>query len=153
LGAALRCNPDPLAKRGGARSKGARREGGSPGLHKRAQRARKVGDTHRPEFPHNGFADLDEARAWAAHFVRWYNHEHRHSAIRCVSPAQRHAGDDTAILAARHELYQQARERNPRRESGATRNWTPIAVVTPNPERNSVVKTHAAGIDRRPLAA
>jgi putative transposase len=108
---------------------------------------------YRPEFPHTGFADLDEARAWAAHFVRWYNHEHRHSGIRYVSPAQRHAGDDTAILAARHELYLQARERNPRRWSGGTRNWTPIAVVTLNPERDCVAKRHAAGLDKPPLAA
>jgi hypothetical protein len=33
----------------------------------------------------------------------------RHSGIRYVSPQQRHAGDDKAILAARHALYTQAR--------------------------------------------
>lgn len=37
--------------------------------------------------------------------------------------AQRHAGDDHAILAARHELYVQARERKPARWSHDTRNW------------------------------
>jgi putative transposase len=79
---------------------------------------------YRPEFPAKGFADLDEARAWAGGFVRWYNVEHRHSGIRYVSPAQRHAGEDHAILAARHELYTRARERNPARWSGRTRNWT-----------------------------
>jgi hypothetical protein len=42
--------------------------------------------------------------------VRWYNHDHRHSGIRYVSPAQRHAGEDQAILAARHALYQKARD-------------------------------------------
>ena len=108
---------------------------------------------YRPEFPTKGFADLDDARAWAAHFVRWYNHEHRHSGIRYVSPAQRHAGDDTAILAARHALYRQARERNPRRWSGATRNWTPIGAVTLNPERDSIVKKHSESVDIQPLAA
>jgi transposase InsO family protein len=108
---------------------------------------------YRPEFPHKGFADLDEARAWAAHFVRWYNHEHRHSGIRYVSPAQRHTGDDTAILAARHELYLQARQRNPRRWSRATRNWTPIGPVTLNPERDSVVRTRSDSADTQPLAA
>ena len=41
------------------------------------------------------------------------------------------------MLAARHALYQQARQSNPRRWSGPTRNWTPIAVVTLNPERTS----------------
>ena len=56
---------------------------------------------YRPEFSVKGFADLDEARAWMAGFVRGYNFDHRHSGIRYVSPAQRHASDDHAILAAR----------------------------------------------------
>ena len=85
--------------------------------------------------------------------MHWYNHEHRHSGIRYVSPAQRHAGDDKAILAARHELYCQARQRNPRRWSGATRNWTPVGAVTLNPERDAVVKTHSATLEKQPLAA
>ena len=95
---------------------------------------------YRPEFPTKGFADLDQARTWAAGFVHWYNVDHRHSGIRYVSPAQRHAGDDHAILAARHALYLKARERNPARWSGHTRNWTPIGAVTLNPERDSVVR-------------
>jgi transposase InsO family protein len=94
---------------------------------------------YRPEFPSRGFADLAAARRWAAAFVLWYNHEHRHSGIRYVTPAQRHAGGDRPILAARHALYQQAREANPRRWSGPTRDWTPIGAVTLNPERDSVV--------------
>jgi putative transposase len=94
---------------------------------------------YRPEFPTAGFADLAAARQWAAEFVLWYNHELHHSGIRYVTPAQRHAGEDGAILAARHALYQQAREANPRRWSGPTRNWAPIGAVTLNPERGSVV--------------
>ena len=94
---------------------------------------------YRPDFPSAGFADLAEARQWAAAFVDWYNHEHRHSGIRYVTPAQRHAGGDRPILAARHALYQRAREANPRRWSGRTRNWAPIGAVTLNPERDSVV--------------
>ena len=80
---------------------------------------------YRPEFPLRGFADLHAARQWAARFVRWYNDEHRHSGIRYVTPGQRHAGQDRRVLMARHVLYQDARERNPRRWSGPTRNWTP----------------------------
>jgi putative transposase len=95
---------------------------------------------YRPEFPAAGFADLAEARHWAAEFVRWYNEEHRHSGIRYVTPAQRHAGGDGPVLAARHALYRRAREANPRRWSGRTRNWTPISAVTLNPERDSVVQ-------------
>ena len=108
---------------------------------------------YRPEFPAKGFATLEEARAWAASFVHWYNFEHRHSGIRHVSPAQRHAGEDHAILAARHDLYTRARELNPARWSGKTRNWAPIGAVTLNPERDSIVKTHSGDTDRQPLAA
>jgi hypothetical protein len=92
---------------------------------------------YRPEFPLKGFADLDAARQWAGRFVHWYNHEHRHSGIRYVTPAQRHVGQDGPVLAARHASYQKARQRNPRRWSGPTRNWTPVGVVTLNPERDA----------------
>ena len=98
---------------------------------------------YRPEFPVKGFADLEQARAWVAGFVYWHNHDHRHSGIRYVSPAQRHAGEDRTILAARHELYTSARALNPARWSGATRNWSPIGTVTLNPERDSIVQTHS----------
>ena len=108
---------------------------------------------YRPEFPTKGFADLDEARTWAAGFVRWYNHDHRHSGIRYVSPAQRHAGEDQDILAARHALYLKAREQNPARWSGSTRNWAPIGAVTLNPERDSIIKTHLTDNPIQLLAA
>jgi putative transposase len=108
---------------------------------------------YRPEFPAQGFANLDQARTWAAGFVHWYNVDHRHSGIRYVSPAQRHAGDDRAILAARHALYLQAREHHPARWSGETRNWAPIGAVTLNPERDSVIKAHVAGQNSQRLVA
>ena len=108
---------------------------------------------YRPEFPAKGFADLQAARTWAAEFVRWYNDEHRHSGIRYVTPGQRHCGADQAILAARHDLYLKARERNPARWSGTTRDWTPIGAFTLNPERDSVVANRMKATDKQPLAA
>jgi putative transposase len=108
---------------------------------------------YRPEFPAKGFADLEQARTWATSFVHWYNHAHRHSGIRYVTPAQRHAGEDRQILAARHAVYLRAREQNPARWSGATRNWNPVGPVTLNPERDSVIKTHLAGHNAQVLAA
>jgi putative transposase len=108
---------------------------------------------YRPEFPAGGFTDLDAARRWGADFVRWYNLEHRHSGIRYVSPAQRHAGHDVAILTARSELYEQARQRHPARWSGNTRNWSPITAVTLNPERGAVVATEVRSRDTQPKAA
>jgi transposase InsO family protein len=107
---------------------------------------------YRPEYPERGFASLEEARAWASRFVHWYNHDHRHSGIRYVSPAQRHEGRDGEILAARHRLYEHARAANPRRWSGGTRNWRRIAAVTLNPERDTVVAGAVDAADR-PLRA
>ena len=108
---------------------------------------------YRPEFPAKGFAELGDARAWAVSFVHWYNVEHRHSGIRYVSPAQRHAGEDQAILAARHALYASARDLNPARWSGNTRNWTPVRAVTLNPERDCIVKAFSEDNLIQPLAA
>ena len=108
---------------------------------------------YRPEFPAKGFENLAAARLWAAGFVRWYNHDHRHSGIRYVSPAQRHDGEDHAILAPRHALYTEVRALNPARWSGKTRNWSPVMAVTLNPERDSVIKAPLERIDIQPLAA
>jgi transposase InsO family protein len=108
---------------------------------------------YRPEFPVKGFADLEQARRWAVAFVHWYNFEHRHSGIRYVSPAQRHAGEDYAILAARHAVYLQARARNPARWSRHTRNWTPIGAVMLNPEKDSVVRIGSKSPNQTALAA
>jgi putative transposase len=96
-----------------------------------------------PGFPSEGFTDLAATRAWVGRFVRWYNHEHRHSAIRFVTPVQRHDGEDESVLAQRHRLYQQARTATPERWSGATRNWKPVGAVELNPE-NEVVKKAVA---------
>jgi putative transposase len=101
---------------------------------------------YRPEFPIKGFADLHTARQWAMRFVQWYNDEHRHSGIRYVTPAQRHAGQDGRILAARHVVYQDARSRNPQRWSGQTRNWKPVGVVTLNPERDIIIRAATSQI-------
>ncbi len=108
---------------------------------------------YRPEFPAAGFEDLNAGRNWAAGFVQWYNVEHRHSGIRYVTPAQRHAGDDRVLLAARHALYAKARECNPARWSGKTRDWTPVGAVTLNPERDSVVAAMPPNPNKQPLAA
>ena len=107
----------------------------------------------RPEFPLKGFADLDAARAWAKHFVHWYNVEQRHSGINYVSPEQRHGGEDVAILAARDALYQQAKQARPQRWSGDTRNCKPIGPVTLNPERDWLIKAYAADIPIQQIAA
>jgi putative transposase len=88
-----------------------------------------------------------------AAFVHWCNLEQKHSGIRYVSPQQRHAGEDHAILAARHAVYTTAKARHPARWSGDARNWQPIGGVTFNPERDSVILEHATENYIQQLAA
>jgi len=78
-----------------------------------------------PGFPDKPFENLEEARQWVTGFVHWYNETHRHSHLRYVTQSQRHRNEDIAILAQRHELYQDARDKHPERWSGKTRNWQP----------------------------
>lgn len=90
-----------------------------------------------PTWPAKGFANLEDARAWVQQFMHWYNHEHQHSKIRFVTPAQRHRGQDKAILAKRAEVYVNAKARHPERWSRATRNWNPIGAVALNPDKET----------------
>ena len=90
---------------------------------------------YRPAYPLNPFADIAAARAWVSTLVQWYNHEHRHSAIRFVTPGQRHAGLDTAILTQRSALYEIARAKNPLRWKRTIRNWRRIEIVYLNPDQ------------------
>lgn len=89
---------------------------------------------HTPAYPRLPFASSDAARRWVDRFVSWYNTEHRHSAIRYVTPDQRHTGADVAILARRRTLYERARQRTPQRWPGKIRDWAPVAAVILNPE-------------------
>lgn len=89
---------------------------------------------YRPQYPVAGFATLEDARRWVATFVHWYNHEHQHSGIGFVTPADRHAGDDLEILDARRCVYERARRRHPARWSRDTRSWSRPGVVVLNPE-------------------
>jgi len=90
---------------------------------------------HTPAYPRLPFADLASATRWVARFVEWYNGTHRHSAIRYVTPDQRHHGRERAVLASRHTLYERVRRANPERWSRSTRNWLPVELVVLNPER------------------
>lgn len=90
----------------------------------------------RPGYP-GRFESIADAIAWVTTFVEWYDTEHRHSSIRYVTPAERHAGKDVAILQRRDALYARARARRPDRWSGEARNWTPIGAVHLNPRNNA----------------
>jgi len=89
----------------------------------------------RPSFPVNGFATIEEARDWVLAFVRWYNHEHRHSGLHYVTPEQRHTGEAEHILERRKQVIEAAKAKNPLRWSGHTRNLSLPESVTLNPDR------------------
>jgi putative transposase len=91
-----------------------------------------------PLYPDKPFACLSAARTWVNGFVRWYNVEHRHSAIRFVTPAERHAGLDAALLSNRTAVYEAAKARHPQRWTGSTRNWQPVQAVHLNPEQQAL---------------
>ena len=99
---------------------------------------------YRPQFPLKPFADLLQARRWVTAWVHWYNDQHRHSAIRFVTPAQRHAQVDEKILQARAQVYELARQQNPLRWSGQTRNWSFIEEVHLNPNSPQTKEPDAA---------
>ena len=92
-----------------------------------------------PRWPSSGFRTLADARQWVDTFTGWYNEEHRHSAIRYVTPGQRHRGEDAALLAQRDAVYRAAKAIHPSRWSGKTRNWHPSGAVMLNPDREKQV--------------
>ncbi len=67
--------------------------------------------------------------------VQWYNHEHRHSAIRYVTPNQRHSGQEHSLLKQREAVYEAAKQRHPGRWSGRARKWNPVREVWLNPPK------------------
>lgn len=93
---------------------------------------------HTPAYPRLPFANLESAQRWVARFAVWYNSTHRHSAIRYVTPDERHLGRERTVLRHRHELYQRARRSNPERWTCGTRNWSPVELVVLNPQPDQV---------------
>ena len=92
---------------------------------------------YRPELPVKPFENLLQARRWAIELVHWYNDEHRHSAIRFVTPSQRHAGQDKVLLKNRASVYELARQANPLRWSKQARDWRYIYRACAPQSRNT----------------
>ena len=87
-----------------------------------------------PQWPKQGFASIEDARAWLAWFQHWYNEEHLHSGIKFVAPKDRHDLNDEQILKQREKVYGDARLKTPSRWAKNTRNWQRINEVALNPE-------------------
>lgn len=59
------------------------------------------------------FGSLDEARAFCARFVSWYNTSHRHSALDSLTPEEVFSGQAERIQSRRNEVLAQAHARHP----------------------------------------
>ncbi|NHZ67183.1 DDE-type integrase/transposase/recombinase, partial [Massilia genomosp. 1] len=90
---------------------------------------------YRPNYPSKPFDSVEDARNWTRQFVHWYNHQHKHSGLKFVTPAQRHDGTATEVLRRREQVYEAAKQHRPERWSGTTRNWNLKDEVWLNPER------------------
>lgn len=93
---------------------------------------------YRPGYAGQRFESLEEAVAWVERFVRWYNHEHLHSAIGFVSPHDRHEGRDVQILAGRRRVYTKTNRCHPERWTGNVRKWGRPTRVRLNPDRDLI---------------
>jgi len=91
---------------------------------------------YHPRWPSEGFANLDDTRLWVKTFVQWYNHDHRHSRIKFVTPQQRHTGEDIKLLKKRQTLYRKMMKLHPERWSTMTRNWQHEPIVELNPKHH-----------------
>ena len=100
---------------------------------------------YRGNWPSNGFSSVEEARDWVQHFVGWYNHEHKHSQINYMTPAERHKGLDQVVLSARKAVLEKAREANPLRWSDSVRNCEPVGAVMLNPDYDEAIPLKVAG--------
>lgn len=81
---------------------------------------------YRPDYPAR-FASIDEARAWMRRFAHWYNHDHYHSGIGYLHPADVHAGRHHNVVASRQTVLDAAYQANP----GRFRHRPPTASAPP----------------------
>lgn len=103
---------------------------------------------YHPSFPMTTkFETVLNARHWSEQFVQWYNHEHMHSALKFVTPYQRHTGEDKTIREKRHKVYTLAKKQAPQRWPGNTRNWSLPETVTLNPNRKLNINSNEINND------
>jgi len=72
---------------------------------------------YRPDFPAR-FGCLEDVRAHCQRFFHWYNHDHRHSGIAFLTPADLHRGRAEAVLAVRAQILAAPFTANPARFKG-----------------------------------
>jgi transposase InsO family protein len=97
-----------------------------------------------PGYPDKPFSSVEQAQQWVLGFEHWYNEIHHHSALKFVTPNQRHKGEELGILVSRKALYEAARKQRPERWRGSIRNWEPTQVVFLNLKKSKQQAKKAA---------
>jgi putative transposase len=72
---------------------------------------------HHPTFPER-FGCIQDARSFCRRFFGWYNHQHRHSGIALLTPADVHLGRAEQITLARGAVLDAAFAAHPERFAG-----------------------------------
>jgi putative transposase len=69
---------------------------------------------YRPDFP-DRFGAIEDARRFCVSFFAWYNHDHHHSALGLLTPADVHHGLAAQIVAKRQQVLDAAFQAHPER--------------------------------------
>ena len=69
---------------------------------------------YRPDWPAH-FATLATAISHCETFFDWYNHDHHHTGIGLLTPADRHAGNGQRINTAHQTVLDNAHQHHPER--------------------------------------
>ncbi len=108
---------------------------------------------YRPEFPER-FGSLEHSRALCRVFFPWYNHEHRHTGLALLTPADVHYGRAQLRLAQRARVLETAFQAHPERFKGRrpTPGELPEAVWINPPPKTAPIKAPGSTISRSPDA-
>jgi putative transposase len=93
---------------------------------------------YRPDYP-DRFENIDHAHSWSQAFFKWYNTDHRHTALGLLTPAAVHFGQAEELIQYRHLTLQRAYQSHPERfVKGVPQPLEPPAAVWINkPEPSS----------------
>lgn len=69
---------------------------------------------YRPDFP-DRFGSAEDCRAYCSPLFNWYNHEHRHSSLALLTPADVHFGRAQQVLVVRDQALAEAYAAHPER--------------------------------------
>lgn len=80
------------------------------------------------------FKGLANAREWAADFIHFYHHHHRHSGINYFTPAQMRSGEYLELTEVRNKTLLNAAQKHPKRWRGRSpKQWKTEHIVILNP--------------------